>query len=189
MQHQGLYDKYLQGRHWEDHPTLYAERFAEFLSECAFSGRVVDFGCGTGRDAAFLSERGFDVLGVDYAEEDIAKARELHPNVNFEVQNLESLRLGDQSVGAGFCINVMHYVDQVKALLEMRRSLRPGGYLFVHFNLRIVDAGGKVDYEQDEAEIMERLTDWRVVDRQVFERLDKKPVEHTHTILQLMLTA
>lgn len=37
--------------------------------------RTIDLGCGTGANAVFLAERGFDVTGVDFAASAIAKAR------------------------------------------------------------------------------------------------------------------
>jgi len=42
-------------------------------------GKAVDFGCGTGRSTRFLHKLGFDVIGVDIAENMIKKTRELDP--------------------------------------------------------------------------------------------------------------
>ncbi len=39
-------------------------------------GRALDIGCGRGRDAVYLSRRGWKVTGVEFAEEALAKARE-----------------------------------------------------------------------------------------------------------------
>jgi SAM-dependent methyltransferase len=39
-------------------------------------GRTLEVGCGTGTNAIFLAERGFDVLGVDIAPLALEKARE-----------------------------------------------------------------------------------------------------------------
>ena len=41
--------------------------------------RALDFGCGTGRSTRFLRDLGFEVVGVDIAEEMIGKAREIDP--------------------------------------------------------------------------------------------------------------
>ena len=46
MQEENLYQKYFNGRHWESHPTIYAESFIEFLKSQNFKGLVVDIGCG-----------------------------------------------------------------------------------------------------------------------------------------------
>src|SRR5688572_15021793 len=37
-------------------------------------GRAVDLGCGTGANAVFLAEHGFEVTGVDFAPAGLAKA-------------------------------------------------------------------------------------------------------------------
>ena len=39
--------------------------------------KAIDFGCGTGRSTRFLQKYGFDVIGVDIAEDMIKKAREI----------------------------------------------------------------------------------------------------------------
>src|SRR5437763_15307523 len=41
----------------------------------AFSGAVLDAGCGTGEDALHLAARGLSVLGIDVAETALASAR------------------------------------------------------------------------------------------------------------------
>jgi len=188
MQNRELFEKYLQGRHWEEHPTVYAELFSDILlREGAARCRIVDVGCGTGRDVAEFSKREFDVLGIDYSEDEIANARSLHPSCAFDVQDAERLVIRDSAMDAAFSINVMHYVDQARTVSEIHRVLRPGGLFFVHFNLRISDRDGNVDLEQDEKKIMELFHGWQAVDRQVYDRIDTKPFDHVHTILQLVL--
>ncbi len=58
--------------------------------------RTIDLGCGTGENAIYLAQRGFDVTGVDYAEAAIDKARvrakDSGVQVNFIVDDLTNLR-------------------------------------------------------------------------------------------------
>lgn len=187
MQNQQLYDKYLQGRHWETHPTLYAERFADFLSTKDFRGSIVDLGCGSGRDVDVFQRRGFAVVGFDYDPIVVSQARNLFPSSTFEVGNTESLTLKPESIGALFMINVIHYVDQQKTFDEMIRVLRPGGYLFVHFNLKITDMLGNVDYKQSRGEILKIITGWRIIEELVLQRHDTVPIPHDHEILEMIL--
>jgi SAM-dependent methyltransferase len=51
----------------------------EILRRHAIGERALDFGCGTGRSTRFLARLGFDVVGVDIAEEMLRKARERDP--------------------------------------------------------------------------------------------------------------
>ena len=49
-------------------------------------GRALEIGCGTGTNAIFLAQRGFDVLGVDISEVAVNKARtRAHGRCRFEV--------------------------------------------------------------------------------------------------------
>jgi len=58
-------------------------------------GRAIDLGCGTGSNAVFLAQNGFDVTGVDYASAAIEKAREkaeaAEVDVAFVVDDLTNL--------------------------------------------------------------------------------------------------
>ncbi len=58
--------------------------------------RAIDLGCGTGANAIYLAQHGFDVTGVDYAKAAIEKARarasDAGVQVNFLVDDLTNLR-------------------------------------------------------------------------------------------------
>jgi SAM-dependent methyltransferase len=71
------------------------------LVEVVESGRIapcraIDLGCGTGSNAVFLAEHGFDVTGVDFAASAIAKARRKAEaaglKVEFVVDDLTNLQ-------------------------------------------------------------------------------------------------
>ncbi|WP_438854530.1 class I SAM-dependent methyltransferase [Agromyces sp. M3QZ16-3] len=59
-------------------------------------GRALDLGCGTGANAIFLAQRGFDVTGVDFAPSGIAKATRAAEAagvaVDFLIDDLTDLR-------------------------------------------------------------------------------------------------
>lgn len=59
-------------------------------------GRAIDLGCGTGANAIFLAQHGFEVTAVDFAEAAIEKARqradEAGVQVDFVVDDLTNLR-------------------------------------------------------------------------------------------------
>jgi SAM-dependent methyltransferase len=59
--------------------------------------RAVDFGCGTGRSTRFLKQLGFEVVGVDIAEDMIRKAKEIDPDGDYRL--IENSGVG--SLGTG----------------------------------------------------------------------------------------
>jgi len=187
MQSKKLYQKYAESRHWEKHPTLYAETFAKFLKTVNFNGLIVDIGCGNGRDVNVFSDFGFNALGVDNSKKEIEFDRKKFPELKFEIQDAENLKFKDDSVGAFFMINVIHYLNKEKAIQEIFRTLKPLGYFFIHFNVDITDKSGNADYHQDEEDILKLVSKFKIVDKKLFERVDYQPVEHRHKIMELIL--
>lgn len=57
--------------------TANPNRFLVAETETLAPGRAVDLGCGEGRNAIWLAERGWQVVGVDFSEVGLHKAREL----------------------------------------------------------------------------------------------------------------
>ncbi len=110
--------------------------------------RVLDLGCGSGRDAYLLSalvgERG-SVVGVDMTEEQLAVARRHqdfhrdqfghgHSNVMFLKGFIEELDQLDLEPG-GFDVVVSNCVinlstDKAKVLTDLKRLLKPGGEFY-----------------------------------------------------------
>ena len=48
--------------------------------------RAIDLGCGTGANAVYLAQRGFEVTGVDFADAAIEKARARAKDANVQVE-------------------------------------------------------------------------------------------------------
>ena len=187
MRSQKLYQKYSSGRHWEKHPTIYAEIFAEFLKSVNFKGLVVDIGSGNGRDVNTFSLFGFKSIGIDNSKKEINACKKKFPELKFEVQNTEKLKFKDNSIGAFFMINVIHYVNKEKAIKEIFRVLKPNGYFFIHFNIKIIDKSRKVDYYYTEKDILRLISKFKIVSKKVFGRIDLSPIKHKHKIMEVIL--
>ena len=84
-------------------------------------------------------------------------------------------------------INVIHYVDAKKAIGEAYRCLSPLGYLFIHFNLEIIDKDGNVDYRTDLQDVPSLMSKFRPLHQKIFLRIDKEPIEHNHRILEMIV--
>ena len=106
---------------WELFETLVAE--GDLLGR-----RVLDVGCGTGRFAAALAERGAKVWGIDPSSEMLAQARRAaRAGVGLKEAAAEDLPFKDAWFERAVLVLVVHLVDRSRALAEVARVLAPGG--------------------------------------------------------------
>lgn len=93
---------------------------------------ILDAGCGPGLYARELVTRGARVMGLDHSGDMVRVARS-HLGKDAQVRQMdlaEPLDLPDSSFDAALIALVVHYLpDRVAALRELRRVLRPGGFL------------------------------------------------------------
>jgi tellurite methyltransferase len=103
--------------------------------------RVLDAGCGGGRNLVYLFQAGFDVCATDQDPRAIAAVRRLAaslapalPAENFRVEPVERSSFPDASFDVVISSAVLHFAatdEQFTRMLdEMWRVLRPGGMLF-----------------------------------------------------------
>ena len=103
--------------------------------------RILDAGCGPGRHAGWLHQRGHRVVGVDVDPVLIAAAQEDHPGPAFLVGDLAELDLPSQGIEADFDIilsagNVMSFLapsTRVDTLRRLKDHLTSGGRLVTGF--------------------------------------------------------
>lgn len=99
---------------------------------------VLDAGCGSGRVAVELAQRGIDVVGVDVNESMLGAARRRAPEVTWIEADLAELELGrsfDVVLMAG---NVMLFVGagrEARVIERLSAHLRGGGLLVAGFQL------------------------------------------------------
>jgi 2-polyprenyl-6-hydroxyphenyl methylase/3-demethylubiquinone-9 3-methyltransferase len=94
--------------------------------------RVLDVGCGEGQITAELARAGFDVVGVDVAEEPLRRARREHPALDVRLVGERDWPLADTSFDAVFSgETIEHVLDTIGFLSEVRRVLRSGGRLLL----------------------------------------------------------
>ena len=103
--------------------------------------KVLDAGCGAGRNLVFLMRAGFDVWGVDENPESIARVRQLASGIaprlgadRFRIASVEALPHDDASMDVVISSAVLHFArddDHWLAMLrDMWRVLAPGGFMF-----------------------------------------------------------
>ena len=94
---------------------------------------MLDVGCGTGKFARLLAERGLArVWGVDPSAEMLAEARKRVPSsVGLKLGQAERLPFKAGSFDAAVLWTVVHLIERRLAFAELGRVLAPGGRLAI----------------------------------------------------------
>jgi SAM-dependent methyltransferase len=141
-------------------PTL-QEQFGQidiYLFDQLLKGRIapgmtiVDAGCGSGRNIAYLLREGYDVFGCDVDAREVDRvrqlARKLAPSLaaanissNFRVEPVQKMSFADGCADVVICNTVLHFAKddaEFTAMLdELWRVLKPGGLLFARLGSTI----------------------------------------------------
>jgi SAM-dependent methyltransferase len=110
--------------------------------------RVLDAGCGYGRNLVHLLREGCEVFAVDANAEGVDHVRALAaqlapdlPATNFRVGPIEKMDFPDDFADVVICSSVLHFARDeahfLAMLEELWRVLRPGGMLFCRLGSRI----------------------------------------------------
>ncbi len=110
--------------------------------------KVLDAGCGYGRNLVYLLREGAEVFALDASAEGVAHVKalagELAPGLpaeNFQVGAVEAMPFADAFADVVICNSVLHFArdeDHFLAMVEeLWRVLRPGGLLFCRLGSRI----------------------------------------------------
>jgi SAM-dependent methyltransferase len=97
--------------------------------------RVLDLGCAAGAVSHFLSTLGCQTIGVDAEPRAVDKARELFPDLQFQLANVVRLPFDEASFDKAVAADLVEHLDDESfnaMLRETRRVLRPGGTLSIY---------------------------------------------------------
>jgi SAM-dependent methyltransferase len=137
--------------------------------------RVLDAGCGYGRNLVHLLREGCEVFAVDADPAGVEHVRRLSaslgtglPAENFQVAKLEQLPFPDAFADVVLCNSVLHFAkddDHLEAMLsELWRVLRPGGMLFCRLGSRI---GMDFEHVEGNRHVIGDGSVWLLVDEEM----------------------
>jgi SAM-dependent methyltransferase len=110
--------------------------------------RVLDAGCGYGRNLVHLLREGCEIFALDENAEGVEHVRQLSASLktgllkeNFQVGSIERMPFPDDFADVVICSSVLHFARDdyhFRAMVdELWRVLRPGGMLFCRLGSRI----------------------------------------------------
>lgn len=137
--------------------------------------RVLDAGCGYGRNLVHLLREGCEIFALDADAEGIEHVRQMStllqsrlPLENFQVGSIEQMRFPDGFADVVICNSVLHFARDdrhFRAMLsELWRVLRPGGMLFCRLGSRI---GMEFERVRDNIFVVGDGSEWFLVDEEM----------------------
>ena len=119
------------------HGTLnvdFRETQEKFLKHIPTQGRILDFGCGSGRDAKYFHARGFEVDAVDGSEE-LCKLAAEYAGIPVKQMLFSELEVSEEYDGIWACASILHLSSSElrDVLLKMVKALKNGGIIYASF--------------------------------------------------------
>ena len=130
---------------WMDRPEMPKE------------ARVLDIGCGAGRDSRYLTDLEYEVVSIDLSGEALLVCRQVAPlATRFQVDVGHGLPFDECSFGFIVANLSLHYFDwptTEQIFQDVRRCLTPGGLLLVRLNSTKDVNHGAVGHEEIEPKL------------------------------------
>jgi ubiquinone/menaquinone biosynthesis C-methylase UbiE len=112
---------------------------SQFAKENKDKGKMIDLGCGPGQTTNYLHEAGItSIIGTDISIGMVEKARQLNPNIQFEVADMLDLSYSDSTLGSAVAFySIVHFTEAElkKAFSEIKRVLKDGGQFLFSFHI------------------------------------------------------
>lgn len=177
---------------YETNAEIYAEQtrgidlahlYKPFLKYIPRGGRILDVGCGAGRDLRRFADEGFEAVGIDPSEKLAAMASEFS-GCNVLVSSVQDLSFNQEFDGAWACASLIHLPrhELPSALGKISLALRARGVLFVSMQIgsgeMVMDDGRFVArYTSKEVSNAIEQADFELVD--VWITPDSSPARHS----------
>lgn len=153
--------------------------YQPFLALLKPGARILDAGCGSGRDAKAFSERGYAVDAFDESAELVGRAKEI-TGKPVEVMRFQELTAVEHYDGIWCCASLLHVPEKElpEVMARLAKALKPGGVWYVSFKYgsgeRVKDGRRFTDMNGDRLRgIVSALTDVHLKD--IWTTGDRRP--------------
>lgn len=170
----------------------------DIVNRLSHDAKVLDLGCGEGRNALFLAQNGLDVTAVDISEAGIAKLRHLaHQkglSVATEVQDMREYTFKDSYdlIVAHGCLHLIERQCWMSLLDRIKTHTNPEGYnIIAVFTDKIPPPDDIKEFTVGlfhEGELFQFYKGWRIILQKSYEFDDKHPgsLKHRHALNKLV---
>lgn len=135
-----------------------------FLEKLPLYGKILDFGCGAGRDTKYFLEQGYQVEAIDGSEE-LCKIAEKYTGIPVKRMLFQELCVAECFDGIWACSSILHlpYQELREVLQKMRNALKPEGIIYASFKYGNFEGerSGRyfTDFTEESFEILRRTVE------------------------------
>jgi tellurite methyltransferase len=183
-------DRYI----WGKAPSTFAKGLLALVPR---SGRILDLGCGEGRDSVYFAERGFAVTGIDSSPAGLEKADKLAAErgvkVDWVCRSMLDLPVAGRFDLVYSCGSIHHVPKEGRGRLfrRLKKLTRPGG---VHAHVVFTDVsvyaekGEEIDYFAP-GDLGAIYSDWLVLEDEAGAiSCSQDGIAHCHSIERIVTT-
>lgn len=111
-----------------------SEQYRFFLKHLSPGSKILDLGCGSGRDSAYFASLGFDVTAADGSEE-LCKRVKANYGIEALCIKFEELSFVAEYDAVWACASLLHVkkADMPDVMSKVSTALKPGGILYASF--------------------------------------------------------
>ena len=153
--------------------------YQPFLAELLEGARILDVGCGSGRDTLAFKNKGYQVDAIDYSEELVKKASRL-TGIPIKLKSFYEVDDYEAYDGIWACASLLHCErTRLKEVIgKLVSALKPNGVLYMSFKYGNGDRqkDGRQFTDLDEAQANDLLEQFDNVQQiQQWITVDKRP--------------
>lgn len=110
------------------------ELYSRVVPHFKAGGKILDLGCGAGRDLKYFKEQGFDAVGIEPCEELALYACE-YSGCEVEVVSIEEFKTDEMYDAIWACASLLHIprAELSEVFKKLAGLLRDGGVLYCSF--------------------------------------------------------
>lgn len=128
------YDKY--SKVYADYTSqkFFQFQINKFITLLPKNSKILDAGCGAGRDASYFIEENHETIGIDTSEGLLKEAKQRCPEGKFENMDFLKTNFEDEHFDGVWCMASLSDIPKSKtsnALSEFNRLLKQEGILFI----------------------------------------------------------
>ncbi len=177
------YEKWYEGEeyYWGLEPGSFLDELID-LCPPAENRRVLDIGCGEGKDAVYMAQKGYDVTAFDLTENGIKKtialAKDRGTKINAYVDDINTFETDKQ-------FDIIYSTGTVQYLFEenktgffekLEKIIKPNGIVFINVFVEKSFLELPPDWDKEEkmwksGELFTYFADWKIerIDEVIFE--------------------